>query len=360
MSVTENPGQMKPAEAHLPMTPRQRLVSALRCEPVDRVPGWLMRQAGRYLPQYQQVRRQYDFLQLCKTPEAAAEVSIQPLEAIGTDAVIIFNDIMLPLEHAGARVEFDDRGPLVERPPESMEQFMSLPGHRVTPDEPVTATIRIVRERVGEDIPILGFIGAPWTLATYWLEGRVEKQFRRIGSLRFSHPEYLHAVLDRITRCAAEYLEIQVRAGADAVQIFDTWGSILSAEEWAEFSAPYIQRILDHVRPLGVPVILYVNGCAPYLRQMAELKPDAISIDWRIDLAAAKSGVGDSIALQGNIDPLVLLADPATADTAVRKLFINFPPGPGHVFNLGHGVLPGTRVESAARLMEAVKLYGTC
>ena len=361
MSATAKPGKANSvASPPTHMTPRQRLIAALHGEQVDRVPTWLMRQAGRYLPQYREIRKEYDFLQLCKTPDVAARVSIQPLEAIGSDAVIIFNDIMLPLEHAGAKVRFDDQGPVVERPPETLGDFRLLPDHKVTSNEPVTSTIRIVRERVGKDIPILGFIGAPWTLATYWIEGRVQKQFKRIGSLRFSNPEYLHAVLERITRSAADYLEIQIRSGVDAVQIFDTWGSILSTVEWQEFSAPYIRKILDQVRPLGVPVIRYLNGCAPYLRQMAALNPDAISIDWRIDLAHARSVVGDSIALQGNIDPMVLLSEPENAEAAVRELFMNFPAGPGHIFNLGHGILPGTRVDSAIRMMEAVKHYGAC
>ena len=341
-----------------PPTPRERLLCALTGKPADRVPVWLMRQAGRYLPQYHQVRSQYDFLTLCKTPEAAAEVSIQPLEAVGSDAIIIFNDILVPLEHAGADVIFDDHGPLILNPVRSTVDFQALEARKVGSEEPVARTIREVRRRVGEEIPILGFIGAPWTLATYWVEGRMSKQFTEIGPLRFREPALLETLLDRITTIAVQYLKIQIEAGADAVQIFDTWGSILGQDEYARFSAPYIKRILEAVGPLDVPVILYINGCAPYLDQLAALAPAAISVDWRMSLSRAREIAGPSIALQGNLDPLVLLAGPEATEQAVRRCFEQFPPGPGHVFNLGHGVLPATPVASVQALTEAVKRYG--
>ncbi len=340
------------------ITPRERMLRALRGQPADRVPGWLMRQAGRYLPQYHEVRRNHNFLELCKTPTAAAEVSIQPVEAIGTDAIIIFNDIMLPLEHAGARVEFDERGPIVRNPVATDEDLRALAEREVTMGEPIVETIRETRRRVGPDFPILGFVGAPFTLATYWVEGRVGKQFAAIGKLRAGQPLLLEELLDRITRAVSDYLRIQIEAGADAVQIFDTWGSLLTQEEWGRFSAPYIRRVVEAVRPLGVPVILYVGGCAPYIDQMARVGADALSIDWRVSLGWARERIGGGIALQGNLDPTILLAGPGPTADAVERLFEKFPPGPGHVFNLGHGVLPTTPVESARALMEALKRHG--
>jgi uroporphyrinogen decarboxylase len=340
------------------LTPRERLLRALRGQRADRVPAWMMRQAGRYLPEYHQVRNRYSFLELCKTPEAAAEVSIQPLEAIGSEAVIIFNDILVPLEHAGARVEFDERGPLIHNPIRAAADLKGLVTRAVTAEEPVARTIRRVREQVGDEIPILGFIGAPWTLITYWIEGRVGKQFAEIGALRFREPEMLDALLEAVTVVAAEYLKIQIQAGADAVQIFDTWGSILGQDEYERFSAQWIRRIVNYVRPLGAPAIVYLNGCAPYLDQMGTLGADAVSIDWRTSLTRARAVLGPGVALQGNLDPLALLAGPLATEEAVRELFERFPAGPGHVFNLGHGILPGTPVESARMAMEAVRRYG--
>lgn len=341
-----------------PMTPRERLLAALRGKPANRVPGWLMRQAGRYLPEYQEVRRRHDFLALCKTPEAAAEVSIQPLAAIGTDAIIIFNDILIPLELAGAQVEFDDRGPLIRNPIRTAADLAALAARPVSPDDPVALSIREVRRRVGSDIPILGFIGSPWTLATYWVEGRMGRQFETVGTLRFRDPALLDALLDLITPLAIDYLKMQIAAGADAVQIFDTWGSILGADEYDRFSGRHIARVIEAVRPLGVPVILYVGGCAPYLDQLAALGADTLSLDWRVELRHVRARLQPHITLQGNLDPLALLAGPEAVTQAVRTLFEKFPPGPGHVFNLGHGVLPSTTPQAARALMEAVKHYG--
>jgi uroporphyrinogen decarboxylase len=352
------PPLSRPAPAAAEPTPRHRLLRALRGEPADRVPAWLMRQAGRYLPQYQRVRENYDFVALCKTPEAAAEVSIQPLDAIDSEAVIIFNDILIPLEQAGARVDFDDQGPLIHNPVRATDDLKRLQTRPVEPDEPVAQTIRLVRERVGEEIPILGFAGAPWTMATYWIEGRMGRQFTHTAALRFGDPALLDALLERIADVVIDYLRIQIEAGADAVQIFDTWGSILSQTEYARFSAPHLKRIVDAIRPLGAPVIVYVNGCAPYLDQLAALGADCLSIDWRTDLATARRIVGPGIALQGNLDPLALLAGPEATEAAVRRLFAAFPPAPGHVFNVGHGLVPQTPPASARALIRAVKEVG--
>lgn len=344
----------------LSLTPRQRLVGALRGEKTDRVPVWLMRQAGRYLPQYQAVRRNYDFLTLCKTPEAAAEVSVQPIEAIGSDAVIIFNDILIPLEAAGAKVQFGDRGPKIANPLRESGDLRGLAAREITMDEPVVGTIEEVRRRIGPDFPVLGFIGAPWTLASYWIEGVMTRTFESLLKMRWADPELLDEILERITEVAAQYLRIQIRAGADAVQIFDTWGSVLNQSDYERFSGRWIRRIIESVKDLGVPVIVYVNGCAPYLETLGTLGADCISVDWRIDLATARTALHPKIALQGNLDPLVLYAGPEAVDREVKALFEKFPPQRGHVFNLGHGVLPRTPVQSAKRLIEAVHRYGTC
>lgn len=340
------------------LTSRERFLRALRGERADRVPVWLMRQAGRYLPGYQAMRARHGFLELCKTPAAAAEVSIEPLEAVGSDAVIIFNDIMLPLEHAGARVEFDDDGPVIRNPIRGLDDLGSLDLHDVRPDEPVAETIREVRRRVGEGVPILGFIGSPWTLTTYWVEGRLDKRFDHISSLRDNEPALLEALLEHVTKYAAAYLKVQIEAGADAVQIFDTWASLLNPTEYERLSARWIQEAAQAGRAAGVPVIVFVNGAAPHLPVLKTLDVDALSVDARVDLAGARRVLGPKMALQGNLKPDLLLEGPEAAERGVRRIFDSFPPGPGHIFNLGHGVLPGTSVEAVRRCIEAAKRFG--
>lgn len=342
------------------LTARERLLNALLGRPVDRVPVWLMRQAGRYLPEYQAVRKNYDFLQLCKTPSAAAEVSIQPIEIIGSDAVIIFNDIMLPLEAAGADVEFTEKGPRINNPVRSFEALSALRSTPIREDEPIVRTIQTVRERVGPDFPVLGFIGAPWTLATYWVEGAGSRNFERILGLRWSNPEVLDALLEIVTQVALDYLRIQIAAGANAVQIFDTWGSILRDADYERFSARWTRRIIESVRGMGAPVIFYMNGSAPYLPTLDTLGADCVSMDWRVSLSAARAALKTPASLQGNLDPLTLYSNPEAIDAAVADIFRDFPPRPGHVFNLGHGILQHTPVRNAQSLVEAVKRHGAC
>lgn len=319
-----------------------------------------MRQAGRYLPEYQAVRKNFDFLDLCKTPSAAAEVSVQPIELIGSDAVIIFNDILIPLENAGARVEFTDRGPQILNPLTGAGDLTGLPTKQITADAPVVETIQEVRRRVGPDFPILGFVGAPWTLASYWIEGGGSRNFESLLKMRWQDPEGLTSILSHVTDYAAEYLRIQIQAGADAVQIFDTWGSALREADYETFSGQWIRKIIERVSDLGVPVIVYLNGCAPYLEHLATVGAQCISIDWRIELAEARRRIGPDIALQGNLDPLVLYTNPEVIDREVAKLFERFPPSTGYVFNLGHGILPKTPPANAKALIEAVHRYGTC
>lgn len=342
------------------MTPRERFLAAIRREPVDRVPVWLMRQAGRYLPEYQAVRSRYSFLELCKTPEAAAEVSIQPIEIVGSDAVVIFNDILVPLEHAGAQVDFGDHGPEIGNPLRSQEDLARLKTAEISKDEPVAETIRTVRRRLGPSVPILGFIGSPWTLAAYWVEGGGSRNFEQLLKLRWGSPGEMERILEHITGYAIEYLGIQIAAGADAVQIFDTWGGVLTDAHYMQFSGKWIRRVIEAVRPTGVPVIVYVNGGAPYLPQLADLGADCISIDWRMSLGRAREALGPELALQGNMDPLVLYATPEAVEAEVRRIFEAFPPSTGHIFNLGHGILPKTPVENVKRLIGAVKRYGAC
>jgi uroporphyrinogen decarboxylase len=265
---------------------------------------------------------------------------------------------MLPLEAAGARVAFGDGGPRIDNPLRSADDLKSLRGRAVEPDEPVAGTIRRVRERVGDDVPILGFIGAPWTLAAYWVESAATRNFERLMKMRWDDPALLEAFLDRIADVAAAYLRIQIEAGADAVQIFDSWGATLGQSDYMRFSGRFIRRIIESVADLGAPVIVYLNGVAPYLDSLAMLGADCISIDARIDLATARRALPAGIALQGNLDPTALFARPDAVERAVKDLFARFPPASGHVLNLGHGVLPATPVESVRRFFEAARRYG--
>ncbi len=342
-----------------PLTPRRRLLAALRSEPIDRVPAWLMRQAGRYLPQYQAIRSRYEFLELCKTPAAACDLSIQPVDVLGSDAVIIFNDILVPLENLGARLKYDEGGPRVLNAVRTWEDWRDLDQpHPLDRGQPVAGTIQEVRRRVGSDFPILGFIGSPWTLACYWVEGVLSRNFEAILTMRWAEPELLDALLERIAEGVAEYLRLQIEAGADAVQIFDTWGSALRQADYERFSGRWIRHIVHSVKDLGAPVIIYMNGCAPYLEDLQRLGADCLSLDWRVELTKVRPLIDPAISLQGNLDPLILLAGPEATERAVHALFESFPPQTGHVLNLGHGVLPRTPVGSARRFMEAVKRYG--
>ncbi|HQR31349.1 MAG TPA: uroporphyrinogen decarboxylase [Blastocatellia bacterium] len=346
------------------MINNDRLIRACRRQSVDRSPVWMMRQAGRYLPEYRAVRGKTDFLTLCKTPEMAAEVSMQPFDILGVDAVIMFSDILIPVEAMGVKLDIiESRGPVIETPIRTAEQVEKL----IVPD-PVEKTgfvmdvIRLLRQQLDNRAPLIGFAGAPFTLASYLIEGGTSRNFAEIKRMMFSSPTLLHQLLEKIADTVTDYLNAQIEAGAQVVQLFDTWAGELSAGDFEEFALEYQQRIFSRLHrgpsALSVPAILYVNGCSSVLEKMAESGANVLSLDWRIDIAEANRRLQaagfDNLALQGNLDPCALLGTPETIAEGVQEILKKAGPT-GHIMNLGHGIMPMVPVENARAFIEAAK-----
>ncbi|TMA34455.1 MAG: uroporphyrinogen decarboxylase [Deltaproteobacteria bacterium] len=337
------------------LTPTQRLLRACRGEPVDRPPVWLMRQAGRYLPDYRRVREQVSFLELCRDVDRAVEVSLQPIDAIGSEAVIFFSDIFTPIPGMGVDVDFRP-GPVVAAPIRSAAQVERL---RVPdPRESVPFVFEILRALRGElaarEIPLLGFAGAPFTLASYLVEGAGSRHFGTWKRMLWREPATARALLDRLTDLTVAYLGAQIEAGAQAVQIFDTWAGMLSPADYREWVLPTHREIAAKL-DRSAPLILYVNDGAHVLEETAKSGADVISLDWRVDLADAARRVGSRVSLQGNLDPCALAADAATIAQKVRELARDAAPARGWIANLGHGCLPDTPVEGVRAFTDAVR-----
>jgi uroporphyrinogen decarboxylase len=332
------------------------LIRAARGETVERAPVWIMRQAGRYLPEYRAVRKDIDFLTLCKTPDLAVEVSLQPYRILGVDAVIIFSDILIPVEAMGQQVQLTEKkGPELPDPIRTREQIQSL----IVPD-PVEKTgfvmeiIRRLRSELDGAVPLIGFAGAPWTLAAYMVEGGGSKNYAEIKRMMFADPEALHALLDKVADTVILYLNAQIEAGAQLVQLFDSWAGELSPEDYREFALPYEQKIFASLSRQAAPATLFINGCGVILEDMARCGADVLSIDWRIDLKNARQRIGDRLTIQGNLDPCVLLSTPEVIARRTSEL-IGAGGGHRHILNLGHGILPNTPVENARAFVTAAK-----
>ncbi|MEM8963635.1 MAG: uroporphyrinogen decarboxylase [Acidobacteriota bacterium] len=334
-----------------------------RGEAVSRPPVWMMRQAGRYLPQYRAIRAQTDFLTLCKTPELACEVTLQPVDLIGVDAAIIFADILLPLEAMGCELRFEKgEGPVFPRPVRDRAAIDQLS----RPD--VDATLGYVFEALRQTrhaldsrpperrVPLIGFAGTPWTLASYLVEGGISKSFAHLLGWTWRDPDGLTALLDRIAEVTIAYLRGQIAAGAEALQIFDTWGPLLDEARWRRMVMPSLMRILDAVGGT-VPRIFYAKGAAHLLDSLAELPVEVLSVDWRQPLDTVRRRLSRDVVLQGNLDPTVLLAPEAVIRAATTEL-LEQGRGGGHVVNLGHGILPMTPPEHARVFVDTVKEIG--
>ncbi len=346
---------MQNARAHAAMTKIERFRNALAGRPVDRPPVWMMRQAGRYLPEYQAVRAKYDFLTLCRTPEAAAEVSLQPLHILDVDAVIVFNDIVTPMQAMGTPVVFTEKGPQLTQPITSAAALDRFRAASFDRDEPVFHTLSLVRERIGPDVPLLGFAGAPFTLAAYAIEGALSRNLDVVKELRWREPALLHEILARLADTVADYLRLQIEAGVDMVQIFDTWAGALSLPDYRQFALEYQTRVMQKIRPLGVPIALYLNGSGPLLAEMAASGADVLSVDWRLPLSAVRRAVGEKMVLQGNLDPATLFAAPDVVRGETRAMLADAAGDPRYIANLGHGILPRTPVECARAFVSAVQ-----
>ncbi len=314
-----------------------------------------MRQAGRYMKEYRELRKKVDFLTLCKTPELSMEATMLPVKMLNVDAAILFSDILVPVEAMGMDLDFTEGGPVLGNPIQNEADInaLSIPD----PEKKlffVSEAIQLIQKELGGQLPLLGFSGAPYTLATYMVEGRTSSNFYKIKKLLFSQPQLAHSLFKKLAETVTTYLRLQIKAGVQAVQLFDTWAGTLSPETYREFSLPYTTQIVQDLKGEGVPIILYINGSGSLLELMVESGVDVISIDWRVDLAEAKRRIGARVCLQGNLDPCFLYGDATLIRREVKRILEGFGPENGHIFNLGHGILPDTPVESAIALVDAV------
>lgn len=338
------------------MNPTERMLRACRGEPVDRPPVWLMRQAGRYLPEYRRAREGVPFLEMCRRVDKAVEVSLQPLHLLGVEAVILFSDIFVPVTGLGVALDFEP-GPVLRDPIRSIDQVAAL--RTADPRESVPYVMEILRalrrELEHTKVPLLGFAGAPFTLAAYLVEGRGSKDFATLKRMMYGAPEVLRALLARLTEMTVAYLNAQIEAGAQVVQLFDTWAGLLSPSDYAVWVEPYHREIASKVERARAPLILYVNNGAHVFDAMLESGADVLSLDWRMDMALAARRAGARASLQGNLDPCALFAPAERIAQLVREIAAAAAPARGHVLNLGHGVLPETPVAGVRAFVEAAK-----
>ncbi len=334
-------------------------LEACNRRPVARTPLWIMRQAGRYMPQYQEVRGKVDFLTLCKTPELATKVTLLPVELLGVDAAILFSDILVPLEPMGIKVEFHEgEGPVLTPPVRTEADIRALRSEGIPEGVPfVMEAVKMIRQGLGGKTPLIGFSGAPFTLATYMVEGGTSKSFQHIKTLIFSRPELADILLDKLVTVVADYLNAQIAAGAQAVQIFDTWGGILPHAEYRRFALEPVKKVIARLNRKGVPVIYYINNGAYLAEYMDGVDCDVLGIDWRQDMGLTRRTIGRKKAVQGNMDPVLLFADPKTIAARAQEILREAGPEPGLIFNLGHGILPQTPMEHAIALVEAVHSF---
>ncbi|MEO1078874.1 MAG: uroporphyrinogen decarboxylase [Pseudomonadota bacterium] len=338
-----------------------RFLRALLRQPVDRTPLWMMRQAGRYLPEYRATRQEAgSFLDLCKNAELACEVTLQPLRRYPMDAAILFSDILTVPDALGLGLYFETgEGPRFRKTVRSAADIAGL--NKIKADDDlsyVMNAVRTIRSALGGSVPLIGFSGSPWTLATYMVEGGSSKDFANVKTMAYDQPEVMHELLTVLADAVADYLTAQVEAGAQAVQIFDTWGGSLSAAAYKEFSLKYMQRIVARLpresegRPL--PVIVFTKGGGQWLNTIADCGAHAVGIDWTTDISTARQVAGDRVALQGNMDPMMLFASPERIREEVASILAGFGHGSGHVFNLGHGITPGVNPDHVTAFVDAV------
>jgi uroporphyrinogen decarboxylase len=317
----------------------------------------MMRQAGRYLPEYRAVRAKTDFLKMCKTPELAAEVTVQPVDILGVDAAIIFSDILVIPEAMGMRLEMvEAHGPVLHNPVRSREQVEAL--KVIDPERDlryVMDAIAMTKRSLAGRVPLIGFAGSPWTLATYMVEGSGSREFRFIKQMMLDEPETLRALLTRLTSAVRLFLEAQLAAGADAVQIFDTWGGTLTPDYYKKFSLDPMFNVVSGMQRNGAPVIVFSKGANHSLKEIADIGADVVGVDWTIDIGEVRKQIGEKVGIQGNMDPSVLYASPEGIRQEVKSILRKFGNGSGHVFNLGHGIFPDVPVDHAKAFVRAVK-----
>lgn len=339
-----------------------RFMRALRREPVDCTPIWLMRQAGRYLPEYRATRAKAgDFLKLAGTPELACEVTLQPIRRYGFDASILFSDILILPHVMGLELSFTPgEGPKFAHTIDRPADIERLP----TPDpnedtRPVMDAVRLIRQELPVETPLIGFAGSPWTVATYMIEGGGSRDFAKARRLLLQEPEAADRLIRHLADTTADYLLAQVEAGADALMLFDSWGGVLTPANYLRFSLAGLDRIVQRVQAAQpeIPIILFAKGCAIHLEALADTGCQALGVDWSTRLSDARRRVGDRVALQGNLDPVVLTTEPKIVEQAAVDVLKDYGPGPGHIFNLGHGITPDVPPDNVQALIEAVRKY---
>ena len=320
------------------------------------VPIWLMRQAGRYLPEYQQIRGEVDFLTLCKTPELAAEVTLQPVDILGVDAAILFSDILIPAEAMGLELKFiEGQGPILSPTIRDKEGVSSLKTIDPKKDVPfVLDTIKILREKLKDKVPLIGFSGAPFTLATYMIEGGSTKSFFHTKRFMYENPKVFKELMNKLCSTTLSYLSAQIEAGVQAVQMFDTWAGILHQDEYQSFVLPFVQRIFDYLKSCGVPRIYFALDSYHLFDVMSQIDCEVFGIDWRVNLDKAVEVLGEEIVVQGNLDPCALFLEDKELEKKVRNILIAGNKAKSHIFNLGHGVLPNIPAERVKFLVDLV------
>ena len=335
-----------------------RFLQACNRQPVERAPVWMMRQAGRYLPEYRAVRERSDFLTMCRTPELAAEVTLQPIRRFGFDAAVIFSDILIPLEPLGFDVVFGLKGPSIAKPVRrSGDVPAGLPDDFAQRVAFVYQSIEAVRAELPADVPVIGFAGAPFTLASYLIEGGGSKSYAETKTFFYHQPEPARRLLGLLADAVTLHLRNQVAAGAGAIQLFDSWAGILSEAEYRIWALPYVRRILDGLADVGVPRILFTLNAAHLFDALAEVNAEVLGIDWRTPMGQAFDLLGDRCALQGNLDPTVLLGTPQQVIAETRRVLEDVGGRRGHIMNLGHGVLPPTPIANVEAFVQAVREF---
>lgn len=321
------------------------------------LPVWLMRQAGRYLPEYLEVRNKHSFLEVCHTPELACEITLQPIRRFNFDAAILFSDILVPLAPMGAIIEFNP-GPVIANPLRTMDDLKQVKAFDAAEKLPeVLEAVSLIRRELSNETSLIGFAGAPFTLASYWIEGGKPEPFVNIKRMMYSEPDLFHSFLDQLATMVADYLVQQAKAGADAVQLFDTWAGVLTEREYRAHLLKPLQKVFTRLREAGIPSTYYARSSAHLLPILGELGADIISLDWRIDIDRAQVVLGESAVLQGNLDPTVLLADEATIRRETRHILNQVGDRP-HVFNLGHGILRMTSVDNVHIMLDEIRSGG--
>ena len=338
-----------------------RLIKALLRQPVDRTPVWIMRQAGRYLPEYREIRAKAgDFMTLCSTPELACEVTLQPLRRFELDAAILFSDILTIPDAMGLGLYFSEgEGPKFKETIDSASDVKKL----IIPDPAdklryVTDAVSLIRKELNGDVPLIGFAGSPWTLATYMVEGGSSKTFSKIKAMLFEDPASAHLLMSKLADSVATYLNAQIEEGAQAVMVFDSWGGALTTPHYKDFSLAYMQQIVDQlIREKDgekIPVVLFTKGGGMWLQDIANTGCDAMGLDWSVDINKARQLIGDKVGLQGNMDPAIMATNPEVIKQEASRILAEFGHGNGHVFNLGHGITPNITPENVGALVDAV------